>query len=81
MAADKWWFLTIVIGSTGEEDVKGIQKYSRHRASVLYKKELTRLSHSDSQAHIFIPPAKKPNFNFTGQLNERMERYVILFIL
>lgn len=40
----------MVIGPMDEEDARRINKHSKHKASVLYKKTLTRLSHTDSQA-------------------------------
>lgn len=52
----------MVIGPMDEEDASGINKDSKHKASVLYKKTLTRLSHTDSLTpfeSIFIPPARK----------------------
>lgn len=44
----------IVIGPMDEEDARRINKYSEHKASVLYKKALTRLSHTRSQELHFI---------------------------
>lgn len=63
----------MVIGPTDEEDDRRINKYTKHKASVLYKKAFTRLSHTASQAlHLnsfsyHLP--KKPNSNFPGRLD------------
>lgn len=43
----------MVIGPLDEEEARRINKYSKHKVSVLYKKALTRLSHTGSQAFHF----------------------------
>lgn len=43
----------MVIGPMDKEDARGVNKYAEHKASVLYKNKLTRLSHTASQAFHF----------------------------
>lgn len=51
----------MLISPMDGDDARGINKHSKHKASVLHKKPLTRLNHRHSQAtafqFVFVPPA------------------------